>query len=74
MRVVRCCCGGSPHWYADIDDAADPQPDDPFWFVDRCASQAAALEQACARLAGMDEALRQGVPLNRVLESRLVAA
>jgi L-fucose isomerase-like protein len=72
--VVRCSCSGSPHWYADIDDAGDRQPDDPFWYVDQCASQAAALDQACARLLGMDEALRQGMPLARVIESRLVAA
>jgi hypothetical protein len=74
VRVVRCSCSGAPHWYADIDDAADPQPDDPFWYVDRCPSQTAALDQACTKLAGLDEALRDGALLTRVLESRLVAA
>ena len=38
VRVVHY---GDQHWYADIDDADDPQPDDPFWYVDHCRSHLA---------------------------------
>jgi hypothetical protein len=73
VRVVRCSCLGGYHWYADIDDAADPQPDDPYWYADRCASQAEALEIACSELSMLTERLEHGAHLERVLESELVA-
>ncbi|MEU4606575.1 hypothetical protein AB0F43_26585 [Kribbella sp. NPDC023972] len=56
------------HWYADIDDADDPQPDDPFWYVDRCRSQRQALETACAELRLLSRRAVRGDQLNRVLE------
>jgi hypothetical protein len=40
-------------WYADIDDADDRQPDDPFWYAD-CRTQAEALTRACAALAALE--------------------
>jgi hypothetical protein len=74
VRVVRRSCGGARPWYADVDDAGDPQPDNPYWYVDRCDSQATALELACAALSRLDAEVRQGRQLVRVLDSRLVAA
>jgi hypothetical protein len=72
VRVVHCTCAGDQHWFADIDDTDDPQPDDPYWFVDRCRSQAEALERACARLLELStEVLRSG-SLTRVQEAHLV--
>jgi hypothetical protein len=68
VRVVRCACTGGHHWYADIDDADDLQPDDPFWFVDGCLTQSRALEVACAELRVLSRA-RQ---LTRVQEAHLV--
>lgn len=50
-RVFRA--GGD--WYADIDDHADPQPDDPFWYG--CyPSQRAAIDAACERIAALHRA------------------
>jgi hypothetical protein len=69
VRVQHCACGGDHHWYADIDDADDPQPDDPFWYVDRCQSQAAALQSACGQLLTLSDRVYQGDDLLRVLES-----
>ena len=65
VRVVHY---SSRHWYADIDDADDPQPDDPFWFVDNCRTQAQALESACTELRLMAGRLVRGDHLDRVLE------
>ncbi|HET6986839.1 MAG TPA: hypothetical protein VFI00_09490 [Kribbella sp.] len=65
VRVVHY---GDQHWYADIDDADDPQPDDPFWFVDRCRSQTQALEVACAELRLLSGRLVRGDHLDRVLD------
>ncbi|WP_344194513.1 hypothetical protein [Kribbella karoonensis] len=42
-------------WYADIDDAEDRQPDDPFWYAD-CRTQAEAITLACAHLATLTTA------------------
>jgi hypothetical protein len=68
VRVVHCACAGHYHWYADIDDADDPQPDDPFWYVDRCPSQTEALQTACAELLS----LSAHDSLTRVQEANLV--
>ena len=73
-RVVHCSCLGNHHWYADIDDAQDPQPDDPFWYRDRCSSQAEALAAACAELSALAAQLEQGTPLERVVEAQLIDA
>ena len=40
-------------WYADIDDAEDRQPDDPFWYAD-CRTQAEAIALACTQLAALE--------------------
>jgi hypothetical protein len=45
-RVFRA----AGEWYADVDDELDPQPDDPFW-CGSYASQRAAIEAACERIA-----------------------
>ena len=65
VRVMNC---GNRHWYADIDDADDPQPDDPFWYVDNCGSQLQALETACAELRLLAGRLVRGDELDRVLD------
>ena len=39
-------------WYADIDDELDPQLDNPLWYGSY-ASQRAAIDAACARIAAM---------------------
>ena len=65
VRVVHY---GRRHWYADIDDADDPQPDDPFWYVVNCRSQAQALETACTELRLMAGRLIRGDHLARVLD------
>ena len=72
VRVVQCgCTGHHHHWFADIDDADDLQPDDPFWFVDGCPTQSRALEIACARLQSLSaEAVAS--QLTRVQEAHLV--
>lgn len=70
VRVMNC---GDLHWYADIDDADDPQPDDPFWYVANCRSQAQALETACAELRLMAGRLIRGDHLDRVLDITGVA-
>jgi hypothetical protein len=65
VRVVHY---GDQHWYADIDDADDPQPDDPFWYVEGCRSQLQALEIACAELRLMANRVVRGDRLDRVLD------
>jgi hypothetical protein len=72
VRVVHCACAGDRHWYADIDDTDDPQPDDPYWFVDRCRSQSEALEIACHQLLELSGDPGRGDSLTRVQEARLV--
>jgi hypothetical protein len=66
VRVVRYGCSGHEHWYADIDDADDRQPDDPYWYLDRCASQCDALYAACTKLAELEKLLAAGHRLTRV--------
>ena len=66
VRVVHC---GNHRWYADIDDADDPQPDDPFWYVDNCRSQRDALEIACGQLRSL---AADATSLIRVQEAQLV--
>ncbi|GAA1557153.1 hypothetical protein [Kribbella lupini] len=68
VRVQHCGCAGGRHWYADIDDAEDPQPDDPFWYVDGCPSQAQALETACEQLSTLASRMYRGDLLLRVLD------
>lgn len=65
---VRVMNRGDLRWYADIDDADDPQPDDPFWYVTNCRSQAQALETACTELRLMAGRLIRGDHLDRVLD------
>jgi hypothetical protein len=60
VRVVRYGWTGHEHWYADIDDADDRQPDDPYWYLDHCASQCDALAAACAQLAELDRLVSAG--------------
>jgi hypothetical protein len=71
VRVVRCA---GNHWFADIDDADDPQPDDPFWYRDRYRSQSEALRSACAELSVLTDRVERGASLTRVLEADLVNA
>jgi hypothetical protein len=68
VRVVQCACAGDHHWYADIDDTFDVQPDDPYWFVHGCPTQAEALELACAELLILSDRAQ----LTRVQEAHLV--
>ncbi|MFK4082774.1 hypothetical protein ACI2LF_01580 [Kribbella sp. NPDC020789] len=65
VRVVHY---GDRHWYADIDDVDDPQPDNPFWYLDHCRSHAQALEAACAELIALSNRAHRGDHLHRVLE------
>jgi hypothetical protein len=39
-------------WYADIDDAGDPLPEDPYWYG-LYESQRAAIDAACTRIAAL---------------------
>ena len=55
-------------WYADIDDADDRQPDDPYWYLDGCHSQPEAIALACSRLAALDQALAAGAVPHRLSE------
>ena len=73
VRVVHCACAGDSHWYADIDDSDDLQPDDPYWFVDRCRSQSEALELACAQLLELTGDMTRADSLARVQEAHLVS-
>jgi hypothetical protein len=61
VRVVHYCRQGTECWYADIDDAGDRQPDDPYWYVDGCRTQSDALTAACTQLAGFDQSMAAGV-------------
>ncbi|MFC9693941.1 hypothetical protein ACFTSF_35685 [Kribbella sp. NPDC056951] len=60
-------------WYADIDDADDRQPDDPYWYATGCRSQAEAIRLACAQLAVLDQAVAAGTRLNRVSTATVAA-
>jgi hypothetical protein len=60
-------------WYADIDDADDRQPDDPFWYAD-CRTQAEAIVLACTELAALDQRLAAGAAPSRLSETRLQVA
>ncbi|TCO30520.1 hypothetical protein EV652_105522 [Kribbella steppae] len=70
VRVVHYRCHGRDCWYADIDDAEDRQPDDPYWYADGCHSQAEAIALACTQLAALEQTDR---PLLRISESQLAA-
>ena len=76
VRVVHYRCQGRDCWYADIDDADDRQPDDPFWYADGCRTQAEAITGACAQLAVLDQAVAAGTLPRRISEtqSRTAAA
>lgn len=50
-RVFRT----ADEWYADVDDELDPQPDNPFW-CGSYASQRAAIDAACERIATLHRA------------------
>jgi hypothetical protein len=56
-------------WYADIDDADDRQPDDPFWYADGCRTQAEAIALACTELAALDQAVAGGDVPPRISET-----
>jgi hypothetical protein len=55
-------------WYADIDDADDRQPDDPYWYADACRTQADAIALACSQLAVLDQAVAAGTTPSRISE------
>ncbi|TCC11306.1 hypothetical protein [Kribbella soli] len=57
-------------WYADIDDADDRQPDDPYWYADGCRTQAEAIALACTELAALDQAVAGGDVPPRISETR----
>ena len=61
-------------WYADIDDADDRQPDDPFWYADGCRTQAEAIALACTELAALDQAIAGGDVPPRVSETHAKVA
>jgi len=68
VRVVHYRCQGRDCWYADIDDADDRQPDDPYWYADGCRTQAEAITAACAQLAALDQAIAAGTLPRRISE------
>ena len=74
VRVVHYRCQGHDCWYADIADADDRQPDDPFWYADGCRTQAEAISLACTQLAALDQAIAAGTLPCRISESRTAAA
>ncbi|TDW17629.1 hypothetical protein [Kribbella kalugense] len=61
-------------WYADIDDADDRQPDDPYWYADGCRTQAEAIALACSQLAAFDQRIAAGADPGRISETRTKAA
>jgi hypothetical protein len=61
-------------WYADIDDADDRQPDDPFWYADGCRTQAEAIALACSELAALDQAVAGGDVPPRISETHAKVA
>lgn len=56
-------------WYADIDDAEDRQPDDPYWYADGCRTQAEAIALACTQLVALDQAVATGTLPHRLSEA-----
>jgi hypothetical protein len=74
VRVVQYCRQGAECWYADIDDADDRQPDDPYWYVDGCRTQAEALAAACAQLLAFDRYFATGRFPSRISQSASSAA
>ena len=60
-------------WYADIDDAEDRQPDDPYWYADGCRTQAEAMALACTQLATLDQAVATGLHPHRISEAAAAA-
>jgi hypothetical protein len=74
VRVVHYRCHGVDCWYADIDDADDRQPDDPYWYVDGCRTQAEALTAACTQLATLDQSVSAGAHATRVSGTTSYAA
>jgi hypothetical protein len=56
-------------WYADIDDADDRQPDDPYWYADGCRTQTEAVALACSQLAALDQAVAAGTLPSRISET-----
>lgn len=61
-------------WYADIDDADDRQPDDPFWYADGCRTQAEAIALACSELAALDQSVAGGDVPPRISETHAKVA
>ena len=59
-------------WYADIDDAEDRQPDDPYWYAEGCRTQAEAVALACRQLAAFDQ--RVGSDPCRISQTRMKVA
>jgi hypothetical protein len=74
VRVVHYRCQGRDCWYADIDDADDRAPDDPYWYADGCRTQADAITLACTQLAALDQAVAAGTLPRRISEARTAAA
>lgn len=70
VRVVHYRCD---RWYADIDDADDRQPDDPFWYAD-CRTQAEAIALACTELAALDQRIAAGTVPSRLSQAHLQVA
>ena len=64
-RVFRTGC----EWYVDIDDEADPQPDDPYWYG-YYESQRAAIDAVCERIAAFN--LARAIRISE--QARLLAA
>jgi hypothetical protein len=51
-RIFRTIGPPGGHWYVDVDDLRDPQPDDPYWYG-YYESQRAAIDAACQRIAAL---------------------
>ena len=51
-RIFRTMGPPGGHWYVDVDDLTDPQPDDPYWYG-YYESQRAAIDAACQRIAAL---------------------
>ena len=70
---VRVVCYRRDCWYADIDDAEDRQPDDPYWYADGCRTQAEAIALACTQLAVLDHEVAAGTLPHRISETAAAA-
>jgi hypothetical protein len=51
-RIFRTIGPLGGHWYVDVDDLTDPQPDDPYWYG-YYESQPAAIDAACQRIGAL---------------------